>query len=118
MNTKTDDAEERVAVANEILRQLTRGRGAGVLQVMIGAKHFIALPNGVRFAHMRAPHSANATRCEIRLDASDTYTVILYRADRYNLKTIEVDRVEGVYCDQLARTFESMTGLVTSLSGG
>lgn len=88
--------------ANTILEQL----GGRHFIAMTGARNFIGSGDTLRFA-LPAPRCLIA----VTLDPSDTYTV-----RRLSRTTgAEQERREGVYCDELQRTFSALTGLATRL---
>lgn len=98
-----------VEIANVILSQMG---GAGRVRAMTGAKHFIAIEDGVQFDFPnRCRSRGNCVR--IVLDASDTYTVSFYNKSRKGAD--KVREVCGVYCDGLKSLFENQTGLRLSI---
>jgi len=89
-------------VADEIWRQLGRAR------VMIGAKGPIGDKDSLRFQIGANPKRVKYIK--VRLDPSDTYTVIFL-----NSKGQPLHEVDDIYSDNLARVIEMHTGLRTSL---
>jgi len=96
-------------IANEIVRQL----GGNRFTTMTGATAFVAVEGGVTFLLPRIP-GRNGRRVTIRLEATDTYSMIVRRVDGRSL-VIPVRDCTGIYVDQLRETFEALTGLRTSL---
>jgi len=94
-------------IANTILDQLG---GAGRLQAMIGAKHFLADDNSLAF---KFPNRRGPNWVKITLDPSDTYTVTFGRIVKYELRSSST--VSGIQCGQLKSLFENTTGLALSL---
>ena len=99
-------------VATTILAQL----GGQRFKVMTGASSFAA---GVDQLTFRLP--SNLTRNKIKgvkitLTPADLYTMeFLAQKGRPTFKVVTVEKIEDVYCDQLAEIFERVTGLRTSL---
>lgn len=95
-----------MTIANVILEQLGHRR----FIVMTGAKNLVG---GERTLAFHLPIIRKFF--EVKLEYNDTYTLSLFTIDRKNgtrkVKTMLAD----VYCDNLRETFESMTGLYTSL---
>jgi hypothetical protein len=84
--------------------------GAGALRLMLGASGIKAADDRTlefRFA-ARAKDRINMVR--VKLDPSDTYSVVFLRAWKSGIK--EIDCYSGIYCDQLGELFERRTGLV------
>lgn len=99
-----------LTVANTILSQL----GGSKFRVMTGAYNFVGSENDLSFripGQGFAKDSINVVR--IRLDPSDTYTMIFSRLR--GTKSTIVKEVSDVYNDSLTRIFESVTGLRTRL---
>jgi hypothetical protein len=95
----------KLVVAETILDQL----GGGRFRMMTGAKDFLGDEKSLRF---RIPRSNGITHVHIELTPNDDYTVTFNRA--HGLKVTQVDRLEGIYCDQLQEVFTRATGLYTS----
>ena len=100
-------ATKNPAIAKTIAAQLG---GFGRLSCMVNGRNFIDHGNGLSF---KFSGSRKATYCHVTLDASDTYTVVLGKIRKYELKK-SVD-VSGIYADQLVELFERETGLYLSL---
>lgn len=96
-------------VAQTILKQMG---GTGKLAAMIGAKDFIAHPNGVAFKFMD-PGAGKPNYVKIILNARDTYDVEFGRLRGMNYKVIK--SFEDIYNDSLRSLFERTTGLYLSL---
>jgi hypothetical protein len=94
-------------VANTILEQL----GGRQFALLTGSKNFLATENGLRMNVGRNAKGVNVL--EVRLEPTDTYTVVAYR--RAGGELIEVETSSQVYCDTLKDTFEGLTGLYTTL---
>lgn len=97
-------------VATAIVQQL--GRSTGRLSVMLGAKSFIAIDNGLSFRFTaRAKNGSNGLR--ITLEPSDTYKVefLSIRAGKVTPK----GSFEDIYAEDLTRLFEDQTGLYLSI---
>jgi hypothetical protein len=101
--------EEKIAIANEILRQLG---GGGRLKAMIGMHGQVALDSGLQFSFKG---SRKYNKCIIRLDGSDTYTFELWQFSPKHLTCTLKYTNSGVYNDMLVGLFESLTGLYLSL---
>lgn len=91
-------------IAQTILAQL----GGNQFRAMTGA----ALLAGERSLTVK-PALGKASAVVVTLDASDTYTVQVYRGR--GLKMREIKAVSGVYCDTLREVFEAETGLRCTL---
>lgn len=99
-------------IAKIILQQLG---GTGRLNIMTGAKNFVAIENGVRFNIGRNAKGVNVVT--IVLNASDTYDVEFGAARRVKLEmryTVK-DRTEGAYVDMLKPIFENATGMYLTI---
>ena len=110
-------AADRLAIAQEILRQLGHGT-----MYMLGAKDVLSLDRGVQFK-VQGSRKANVVR--ISLDADDTYSVEILKCElpKFNRRTGDftdgrrdvVFEGKGIYVDALHRTIEQHTGLATRL---
>jgi hypothetical protein len=96
-------------VAQTILKQMG---GTGKLAAMVGAKDFIAYPNGVAFKFMD-PGAGKPNYVKIVLNASDTYDLEFGRLRGMNYKVIKT--ADDVYVESLRSLFERTTGLYLSL---
>lgn len=108
MQNNTDQAHvsEAVQLAQTIIAQL----GGGRIFAMAFAIHTV-VANGV--ALTIAPglrRAAKAQWVRVLLTPADTYTVQLL-----NARGATTREVTDIYCDELARTVEKMTGLYLSL---
>lgn len=83
------------------------------LSVMIGAKDFVAIDNGLQFGLKRASKGIN--KIIIKLNSLDLYDIELgnYSSRKLEYKTKKV--INGVYFDQLKAILEEETGLYFSL---
>jgi len=103
--------EEKMAIANEILRQL----GGHKFVVMTGAKDILALDSGLRF---KLPGRRGYTRqgidlVSVILEPSDTYTVKFEKTCGH-LRAMIAEHID-IYNDQLQSIFTAETGLETHL---
>lgn len=103
------NATDNMQVAETILSQMG---GARRLSVMIGAKNFVAVEQGLTFK-MGKGAKDGITHCTVTLAADDTYTVRFQRV--WGHKVTEKGTTEGVYCDMLRDIFEDRTGFYLSL---
>lgn len=104
METNTERNQE---IARTICEQLG---GMHRLKVMVGARDFVAIANGLAFripGKNFARDSINLIR--VTLTPSDDYTVEFMRVRGARAKVVSA--VRGVYCDQLVSLFEDTTGL-------
>jgi hypothetical protein len=97
-----------MTVSKTILQQL----GGGRFIAMTGAKNLTGGDNTLsfkigRFAGLKITH----VRIELTLD--DLYTMTFLNCSRYDYK--EIEKVEGVYAEDLQRIFTETTGLKTCL---
>jgi hypothetical protein len=99
--TTTDD----LSVANTIKQQI-----GGRALFMLGAIHFVGDSDSLRF---KIRGSRIATHITIRLEPSDTYTMIFDKVRGVEIKKVAVH--EGVYFDGMNQIIESVTGLRCSL---
>jgi len=97
-------------VASTILQQL----GGNRFVAMTGAKNFVAVDQGLFFALPRFA-GVKINRVKVTLTPADDYVVEFYASRGATMKLVA--KVEDVYCDTLAATFEEATGLATSLTG-
>jgi hypothetical protein len=102
---------ETMAKMNETIETMLNQFGGPVALRMVGAKNCVYdnAKNSIGFTFMR--NASQATFCELRYDnAEDAYCMTFRtRAGR------ETKSFEGVYCDELARTFSEYTGLALRL---
>ncbi len=103
--------EEKMAIANEILRQL----GGHKFVVMTGAKDILALDSGLRF---KLPGKRGYARqgidlISVILEPSDTYTMKFEKTCGH-LRAM-ISEHAGIYDDQLQGIFTAETGLDTHL---
>ncbi|HAT5579011.1 TPA: hypothetical protein SMT61_003561 [Proteus mirabilis] len=96
-------------IATTILSQM----GGNRFIVMTGAKYFVAIENGLQFK-LPARFAINGINCvQVILDPSDTYTMRFLKIHGVNSK--EIEKVEGLFFDQLQIIFTEKTGLYTHL---
>lgn len=105
---------ETLTVAETIFDQIAGGR-RGRFCAMTGAKDFTATATGLRFRLPSTPHFVKDGINIVKIDLmpTDTYTVTFFKAR--GSRCAELKQIEGVYCDNLRRVFESETGLTLSL---
>lgn len=97
-------------IAGVIIQQLAKHTGR--LGVMIGAKDFVAVENGVRF-RFTAKNKISANLCTITLNGKDLYDIKFERMHGYKISTKK--ELNDIYNDQLTELFEKTTGLYLSL---
>jgi hypothetical protein len=95
------------AVANTILQQL----GGNRFIAMTGAKNFVGTENAL---HFQLPNR-KINSVVVRLDATDTYTVMFNKRTNMGVNIKQVSSDTMVYADKLRAVFEKHTGLYTSL---
>lgn len=113
---ETVETETVVTIdANTVIAGLTAGHGLGALQAMITAHYFIIEKDYIQF---KFKGCKKANTLVVRYDAG---------ADLYNMEFIKtgtrqflpyadtVKEIKGLYTWDLKRTFESFTGLYTTL---
>jgi hypothetical protein len=101
-----------MTVAKTILDQL----GGNRFVRMTGASNFVGSDNAlVMKLKSRGPCRTKngASHLSITLNSMDTYDVKFVKYNR-KLDQIVVSQHDGIYCDMLANTFETETGLYTS----
>ena len=103
-NTTNGDT---MTTATTILSQLG---GLGRLTAMTGAHNVLDHGDGVSF---KFRGSRKAGYCHITLEPSDTYTVVLGKIRKYELK--KTADASGIYAGQLVELFERETGLYLSI---
>ena len=99
-------------VAKIILQQI----GGSRFLTMTGSRDLINLGNGLRMSLSRNKTSAN--RLEIIYDeGADLYNLRFYRQSfskkTFEVKTKDIKKIDGVYCDMLEDIFTDVTGLYT-----
>jgi hypothetical protein len=93
--------------ANTILAQL----GGNKFLAMTGASNLIGRPDGLSFKVGR--NDAKVTHVRVTLTPADEYTVEFINVRGVNVKPLAT--VEHVQADNLARVFETKTGMRVSL---
>lgn len=95
-----------------LIRQLG---GQGRLVAMIGASHFIrnVEEDGTPSLSFKFKGSKVANYARIALDASDTYTIRLFKVRGYD--AVLVRTISDLYADGLREAFERATGLYLSM---
>ena len=105
--------QQSIEVAQTIRAQIGRGR-PNALQVMTGAKNFVAHDDGLGALSFRLPNNAKngINYVKVTLTPADTYTVQFGRVygHKYTVKSTHDD----IYCEALAPLFEAQTGLYVS----
>jgi len=91
-------------IAQTILEQMG---GQRRLTTMLGAKNFIALPNGVSFRWPNRQRS-KGNMVKVILRGDDTYDMQFLNAAKYDAKVVKEHK--GIYVDQLVDLFEKQTG--------
>lgn len=97
-------------VAQNILAQLG---GVGPLKIMIGARDFLYTSDFLQFRI--GSNERRIQYVQIKLDASDTYTVTASRFDRRKLERVTIEEQSLVYADQLVQVVETMLGMTLAL---
>lgn len=92
--------DNRLAVAETIFSQLG---GKGRLVMFVGARNFAGNETSAQF-QFPSPHGG-PTKCHVKLEPSDTYTVTFSRGSK--ITSVHDD----IYCDQLVDLFERQAGL-------
>ena len=94
---------------------------ADTILEQLGGMRFIAM-TGMRQAaagkaelQFKIPRSNGINCVRIYLEPSDTYEVTFYDIKRRGLNVDIVERLTGIYADQLAEVFTAQTGLETRL---
>ncbi len=100
-----------IKIANIILKQL----GGNKFSFMVGGSDYCIIEFGIQF---KVKNGRNQKRkavnlVQIVLASDDTYTIRTKYIRGFNIS--DRDEVSGVYVEQLIPTFESMTGLYTSM---
>lgn len=96
-------------VANTIRQQL----GGQRFVAMTGARDLVDIGNGLAFRLPRGLAKAGINSVVVRLDPSDTYTVMFNKRRGVDLKHVAAHTF--VYADQLQALFTAETGLDTHL---
>jgi hypothetical protein len=99
-----------MTVANTILQQL----GSGRFLAMTGASNLTGSENSLSFKLPRIA-AKKITHVRIELSPSDDYTMTFLRCSLRPLRHDEIEKVEGVYAEDMQRIFTETTGLKTSL---
>ena len=90
------------------------GTGFGRLRLMLGASHFVTLPDGgIRFL-FKGSRKYNGVQLDLL--PSDTYRMTLYRiglSGRNIGRVTSEKKIEGLYFDKLPEVFKDHTGLET-----
>jgi len=106
--TLTQLQENTQQIATTIGEQLTHSKNPmNRLKAMIGAKDIFALGNGLSFKYPRGKY------VKIILNSNDTYDMEF--SNIRGLKQTIKQTYEGVYAEDLKKTFEDYTGLYLSL---
>lgn len=96
-------------ITNTIFAQL----GGRQFAAMTGARDIVRDEEAKTLRMKIGANLLRATHFAVRLDASDTYTLLFYRLRGVNFPLIAEQ--SGVYADQLQAVFANMTGLRTKL---
>ncbi|WP_022669430.1 hypothetical protein [Desulfospira joergensenii] len=97
-----------LTVANTIYKQM----GGGKFKAMVGVSNLAGDKNSLRF-NFKMCRKANI--CKITLTALDLYEIEFFKLNRRTWDCPKIDFFKNLYWDQLKSTFESFTGLRTSL---
>jgi len=100
--------QNQMEVAREILRQL----GENKFKAMTGANTFTGSDYSLSF---RFKMCRKANLCRITLNALDLYDIEFFKNSPGQGKCLLVETFSGIYNDGLVETFETFTGLNTSL---
>lgn len=101
-------------MTNQVGTTIYEQLGGGKFAMMTGAKHFVAMPDGLAFTLPGKNFCKNSiNKVVVKLNPSDTYIVGFYRL-RAGVAT-EVSKHSDIDCDTLRELFERETGLRTSL---
>ena len=95
--------------AGEILKQL----GGNKFIAMTGAKNFVKDDKKKNIAFKIGRNSKSINYIKIKLNSMDTYDISFLRLRKFKLTP--VNKVSGVYNDQLQSVFTRNTGMETSL---
>ena len=101
--------EEKIEIANEIIRQL----GGQRFRVMTGAKDIFAHEDGVSFKIPGTITKNHINYVRISLDPSDTYTVEFWKYRK--MRGEKIAEHSMIYHDGLQQLFTAETGLDTHL---
>lgn len=97
----------------EIYKNILNQLGGNKFNVMTGAyNHTMSTGEYFNFA-CRFKGSKKANYIEIKLNSNDLYDIKFYKIGK--IKCLCVKTFENISCDNLKSTFESFTGLYTSL---
>jgi hypothetical protein len=99
---------DTMTIAKTILAQL----GNRKFIAMTGAKDLIALESGLQFGIGKGA-SQKINKVRITLNCKDLYDVEYFNIRGCNVKLIV--KHEDIYAEDLASTFEDVTGFLTSL---
>lgn len=101
--------------AIEIARTISDQLGGQRFALMTGASKFFALDSGLQF-HL--PSTRGYVRdginlVKIILEVDDTYTIEFFRFNQRVINLLLINKVEGVYAENLQEVFTEYTGLYT-----
>lgn len=97
-------------MSNQVAKTILAQIGGSRFVTMTGAHSLASGPNALSF---RFRGSNKAKACRITLTGADLYDVEFFKMRGLECHTVET--IRGLYHDQLASTFEQVTGLYTSL---
>lgn len=101
-------------MSNEVAKTILSQLGGNKFIVMTGAKNFGAGENSLSMKIPRTKGKAGSvTHVKITLNSLDLYDVEYIRIHGMKMTTVYED--EGIYVDMLKESFETYTGLYTSL---
>lgn len=98
--------------ANRVAMTIAAQIGNGAF-AMMGAKNLLSSADSLQWKIGR--NAKAVTHITVRLDPSDTYTVIFHRVTKRGLSVVVKAEVAGVYVDSLHAVIESETGLYMNL---
>ncbi len=114
--TRKSKTQNKIVMDNQVAKIILQQIGGRRFVAMTGSHDFINLGNGLRMSLSRNKTSAN--RLEIIYDSgADLYNVRFYRQSinhkTFEVKTKDIKKIDGVYCDMLEDIFTDVTGLYT-----
>ena len=114
--TRKSTTQNKIVMDNQVAKIILQQIGGRRFVAMTGSHDFINLGNGLRMSLSRNKTSAN--RLEIIYDeGADLYDLRFYRQSMnhktFEVKTKDIKKIDGVYCDMLEDIFTDVTGLYT-----
>lgn len=96
----------------DVQQTLNHLGGLRALRLMVGAYAFVEDSEAGSLS-FRFKGSTVANGARVVLDASDTYTLTLYKVRGTQVRKVAVE--EGLYAEDLRGRFEALTGLVLTV---